>query len=101
MAEYNPDEFFDRRPFVMCRDCVYPEIRAYGLYCTKGYAHISGIGGCRDGKGKSTTNADKIRAMSDEELAEFLMFVEHRFSEFDRRTWLDWLQQEVDDGDSD
>jgi hypothetical protein len=45
---------------------------------------------------RQLTNADKLRSMSDAELAEFLMFVEHRFSEFDRITWLGWLQQEVD-----
>lgn len=42
------------------------------------------------------SNADRIRAMSDEELAEFLMFVEHKFSEFDRKTWLDWLKSPVE-----
>lgn len=45
---------------------------------------------------KKPTNYDVVRNMSIKELAEFLMFVEHRFSEFDRRVWLDWLQQEVD-----
>lgn len=46
------------------------------------------------------TNADRIRAMSDEELAEFLAEhqkigdVEEHGDEY-RQLWLDWLKQEV------
>lgn len=49
---------------------------------------------------KPTTNADRIRAMSDEELAEFLAEhqkigdVEEHGDEY-RQLWLDWLKQEV------
>lgn len=45
-----------------------------------------------------TTNADRIRAMSDEELADKLWSIAHY--EQEKRCisdWLDWLGQEVDD----
>lgn len=104
MAKYNADEFFGRKPFTMCRDCVYPEKRANGLYCAKSNDHIAGIGGCRDGKEKPPTNADSIRAMTDEELAEW-----HEQACPGRQginlscekescvlCWLDWLKAEVE-----
>ena len=53
---------------------------------------------------KIQTNADKIRSMSDEELAEFLckvksdyQWMEHEFpSEEERSEWEDWLQSEAE-----
>lgn len=64
-----------------------------------------------DAKPKPITNAMKIRAMSDEELAEFLY--EYGGSspncnknemEYDYKSchdcWLDWLRQEVADGET-
>lgn len=46
-------------------------------------------------KMQKKTNADRIRAMTDEELAEYLCRVENADSyAFD---WLYWLKQEVDD----
>lgn len=110
MAKYDPDEFFDRKSFTMCRDCVYPAKRENGLYCTKNNAHIAGIGGCRDGKEKLPTNADRIRAMSDEELAEWLAEITDcadckiythatnvcmTSDEACACAWLDWLRQEA------
>ena len=59
---------------------------------------------------KPQTNADRIRAMSDEELAELLYngctghkctnyYPEENLEEQCKRCWLDWLKQEVaDDG---
>ena len=51
------------------------------------------------------TNADKIRAMSDEELAEWLATAIARHynqdavvTSVDSVLWLDWLKQEVSDG---
>lgn len=47
---------------------------------------------------KPQTNADKLRAMSDEELAKFIEQYElHEAWSFhlDGRTWLDWLRQEA------
>lgn len=60
---------------------------------------------------KPPTNADRIRAMSDEELAEWLNIMQsnawHRgifnaeIKHFPstNAAWLDWLKQEVDDGE--
>ena len=54
---------------------------------------------------KPKTNADRIRSMSDEELAEFLckvkadyQWLEHEFpSEEDCGIWEEWLQSEVEE----
>ena len=48
---------------------------------------------------KRKTNADKIRDMTDEELAnelENLAPSSERFFRFGGETWLDWLKQEAD-----
>ena len=45
------------------------------------------------------TNADRIRAMSDEELADLLCETETQYASIDlniENTWLDWLKQEVE-----
>lgn len=51
------------------------------------------------------TNADRIRSMSDEELAEYLDGVCHdlwqMFVKDPRKMWLDWLKQEVKDEHTD
>lgn len=45
---------------------------------------------------KPLTNADRIRAMTDEELAEFLNEVRPAEG-FLTKTWLEWLKKEVDE----
>jgi hypothetical protein len=47
---------------------------------------------------KKTTNADKIRAMSDEELAEYLVNFKNKFGEEyeGKMSCLDWLQSEAE-----
>lgn len=59
---------------------------------------------CRDVEHKPTTNADRIRAMTDEELADWLTIsVIPRVCEIPLKAgnepmldkWLDWLKQEV------
>ena len=62
---------------VYCKDYVYAEpnnLDAYnavkrGVFCTRYNQNTAGIYGCDNGKSKTKTNADRIRAMSDEELA--------------------------------
>lgn len=61
-------------------------------------------------KQKRITNADRIRAMTDEELAEFhgeyscppnynwSGGCERNRDEYCEKCWLDWLKQEVDNG---
>ena len=49
------------------------------------------------------TNADRIRSMSDEELADFLYETETQYIPIDlsvENNWLDWLKQEVDNEES-
>lgn len=50
---------------------------------------------------KQQTNADRIRAMTDEKLAEYLDNVCHdlwqMFVKDPKKMWLDWLRQEADD----
>lgn len=58
----------------------------------------------RNAARKPQTNADRIRNMSDEELAEFLckvksdyQWMEHEFpSEEEHGEWEDWLQSEAE-----
>ncbi len=53
-----------------------------------------------DGAQKPTTNADRIRAMSDEELADFMIRVAQRGgkpTDSGLVRWLDWLKQEAKD----
>jgi len=52
------------------------------------------------------TNADRIRQMTDDQLAEWLTFVENRILEMQpmleraplKADWLEWLKEEVKDG---
>ena len=61
--------------------------------------------GCKNngGCGKPITNADKIRAMTDEELAKKISGIESFAltcgGGWPPEKWLDWLKQEVKDGD--
>ena len=45
------------------------------------------------------TNADRIRSMSDEELAKFLTKKMYARIAGDWKKWLDWLQQEAEEGE--
>lgn len=50
---------------------------------------------CRRSRTVEPTNADRLRAMSDEELAEFLGDNDSNFPIGDhKKYWLDWLRQE-------
>ena len=65
---------------VYCKDCAYAEpnnLDAYhsvkiGVFCTRYKQNTIGIHGCDNGKPKAKTNADRIRNMTDEELADFI-----------------------------
>ena len=62
---------------------------------------MDGREACSKFKEKSQTNADRIRAMTDEELAEYLDGMCHdlwqMFVKDSQKMWLDWLKQEVED----
>lgn len=47
---------------------------------------------------KAATNADRIRSMTDEELAEWLDNNTYRFPMY--KDWMDWLRQEATDADN-
>ncbi len=59
------------------------------------------MGVCDGFEPKPITNAERIRAMSDEELAEYLDGVCHdlwqMFVKDPKKMWLDWLRQEAQD----
>ena len=50
------------------------------------------IGGMMEAIKKQPTNADRIRAMSNEELAEYLHYICDQYYEPDNG-WLDWLKK--------
>lgn len=80
---------------------------------------VSAVRDYMTGALKPKTNADRIRSMSDEELAEFFGRQEYRRPTFDgwlplcnhvmgprtchedgcEKCWLDWLRQEVEEGE--
>lgn len=72
------------------------------VYCTedghcKKYSDDEVTSWCVQGpcKDERPSNADKLRAMSDEELADWLVM---NGNGEDYKTWLNWLKQEADDG---
>lgn len=68
------------------------------------WAHLAGTEECTKYRRK-TTNADRIRAMTVEELAEYICINAPEAcptgictgEDFCYKCWLDWLKQEVDD----
>lgn len=93
---------------VLCRECVYPKFIDGELICTRTGEHIAGIGFCYDGKPTPPTNADHIRAMSDEELATKARALFHgcppRLKTCPdcppgcKKCWLNWLKSPKEDG---
>ena len=90
---------------INCRTC------RSGKTCNVANAHGYWVGACvRYSPEKPMTNADKIRQMSDEELAEFITGAAYDFVERPgmcdvcdtvtvqhcKGCWLDWLKQEVE-----
>ena len=57
---------------VFCNDCMYcHELRTAHEYFCSNFCCYFGALGCDEGKQKPQTNADRIRGMSDEELADW------------------------------
>ena len=92
----------------ICLKCEHKYVCATGKSQPRENTTITGCS--RFAERTPFTNADRIRAMSDEELAEaFAMQCAGRVCKgipFDGKNecvkcWLDWLQQEVYNGDSD
>lgn len=83
---------------INCKVCV------YGSTCNTGRGHAYHVKSCvQYTEGKPQTNADRIRAMSDEDLAEWvngIMFNgTNRYGEIRKRLisneFLEWLKEEV------
>lgn len=98
------DERLERMHEIECRIC---DFNIDGV-CKLDGQHIPKIG-CAGGKEKPITNADRIRAMSDEELAEFFHDMVQdcgcnnvpcqQFCKAARScelAWLNWLKKEVE-----
>ena len=83
-----------------CPTCVY----AKGI-CKKTGVEIRTTTGCTYHTPKPITNADRIRAMSDEELANKMSGLESFAltcgGGWPPEKWLDWLRQEAKDGKQD
>ena len=69
-----------------CPHCVFEKTEANCRGCFEG-SHY---------KPKPLTNADRIRAMTDEELCSFLYW-DADGSGKAKQEWLDWLKQEADE----
>ena len=105
-----------------CKDCGNTHAALPGfpnhVFCDYYHLHMSNIADasrCEHFKPKVKTNADRIRSMTDEELAEWLAKQEYRRVAFDgwlplcnhvmgprtchengcEKCWLDWLKREV------
>lgn len=83
----------------MKEDCVYyiPPRRDEDESCIY-WEHTNWeCSGCKRYKNKyKKTNADRIRAMTDEEIAEWASAI--TLNEFgDKNDWLNWLKQEVEE----
>ena len=95
-----------------CRSCKYScantAINAVFCMRQKNMPRVMPCETCKDWKSKKQTNADKIRQMSDEELAELISaacppyYKDSRCVRFYQKgtgckgCWLDWLKQEVE-----
>ena len=81
-----------------CAHCGYCDMATFG-------GHNPPITACSHFSQSKQTNADRIRAMSDEELAEYLDGVCHdlwqMFVKDPQKMWLDWLKQEVKEDEHD
>ena len=69
-----------------CKNCGTPITKEY---CEDNYPEV-----CEHWTPKKPkTNADRIRAMSDEELADMLYETDSRIGNADLDEWLEWLKQ--------
>lgn len=84
---------------IECTKCLYN----INSKCEIGGWNIPKVG-CPDGKAKPMTNADRIRSMTDEEMAVLLSNTEANFPpncqngvsvKLCETAWLDWLRQEA------
>ncbi len=99
---------------ILCSNCVHAEPVNGNYWCNRVSTICAEGFGCINGESKPTTHADRIRAMTDEELAEFFPSTASEFSCPPGATmkncekaggwfhgcpkcWLTWLQEVTDD----
>lgn len=75
-----------------CRECCYAALTGANLYCSINDCYVGELT-CDDFEPivKAKTNADRIRSMTDEELAEWIISITEDLTP----NWLDWLKQEA------
>ena len=87
-----------------CKDCGNTHAALPGfpnhVFCDYYHLHMSNIADasrCEHFKPKVPTNADRIRSMTDEELAAFIrdQIIDRNIG-IPTETWLDWLRQEAE-----
>lgn len=84
---------------VSCADCQLSRKTNAGWYCAR-LQRVVNLDGCIYfsqkvvPKPKPMTNADRIRAMTDEELADYLRWHNDLYSR-NGMDWLDWLKEEA------
>ena len=73
-------------------------------YCTSSGTNRTCVnGGGFKAKSKPVTNADRIRAMTDEELAEWVWGAEsagRAYGPRGKNAWLNWLTSQVEEGET-
>lgn len=85
-----------------CENCKLSEPVMGGLACMgqKGMPFVRPTDSCDNWKTMKQTNYDRIRAMTDEELAEYLSHIDSPYrmgyARKDKGDWLYWLKQEVE-----
>ena len=92
-----------------CANCKYSEEMWGGLVCMgqKGMPQTTEFNVCKDWKNSATTKADRLRSMTDDELAKALTEISDRCPDGFNcdeviftdccDCWLSWLQSNTDD----
>jgi hypothetical protein len=84
-----------------CYGCVHADWDADGCTCRLDGLNVwNASKGCKYRKEKAVTNGDRIRAMNDKQLSEYLETLERRAMFTDSVTsssnWLQWLKKEAE-----
>ena len=93
-ADYNPDIC----PASCFRGQLVRDYRERELGVPVSWMHLKDTDECRAYR-RRPTNADVIRGMTDEELAELCSTIKRNYSlyPYSEDTWLEWMQQEAID----
>lgn len=81
-----------------CKDCIYAVQPITTMRCRNHGINMSDNAVvCNEFRQKKQTNGDKIRAMTDDELAEKLSFWDNSPLHASKEKWFDWLKQEAEE----